>query len=33
VVAAGGAPRHMSWPELKGFNEGGTSSAEFTALL
>ena len=31
----GGAPHHMSWPELKGFNfEGGTViQPEFTALL
>jgi general L-amino acid transport system permease protein len=32
---AGGAPHHMSWPELKGFNfEGGiVIQPEFTALL
>ena len=32
---AGGAPHHLSWPELKGFNfEGGTViQPEFTALL
>ncbi len=34
-LAAGGAPHHMSWPELKGFNfAGGTViQPEFTALL
>jgi general L-amino acid transport system permease protein len=35
VWLLGGAPHHMSWPELKGFNfEGGTViQPEFTALL
>ena len=35
VWLAGGAPHHMSWPELRGFNfEGGTViQPEFTALL
>ncbi|WP_020697020.1 amino acid ABC transporter permease [Reyranella massiliensis] len=35
VWLAGGAPSHMSWPELKGFNfVGGTViQPEFTALL
>jgi general L-amino acid transport system permease protein len=35
VWLAGGAPHHMSWPVLKGFNfEGGTViQPEFTALL
>jgi len=35
VWLAGGAPHHMSWPELKGFNfDGGTViQPEFTALL
>lgn len=35
VWLASGAPHHMSWPELKGFNfEGGTViQPEFTALL
>ncbi len=35
VWLAGGAPHHMSWPELKGFNfVGGTViQPEFTALL
>ena len=35
VWLAGGAPHHLSWPELKGFNfEGGTViQPEFTALL
>jgi len=35
IWLAGGAPHHMSWPELKGFNfEGGTViQPEFTALL
>jgi general L-amino acid transport system permease protein len=35
VWLAGGAPHHMSWPELKGFNfAGGTViQPEFTALL
>ncbi len=35
VWLAGGAPHHMSWPELKGFNfSGGTViQPEFTALL
>jgi len=35
VWLAGGAPSHMSWPELKGFNfAGGTViQPEFTALL
>jgi general L-amino acid transport system permease protein len=35
VWLLGGAPYHMSWPELKGFNfEGGTViQPEFTALL
>ena len=35
VWLLGGAPHHLSWPELKGFNfEGGTViQPEFTALL
>ncbi|MBN9486095.1 MAG: amino acid ABC transporter permease [Alphaproteobacteria bacterium] len=35
VWLLGGAPHHMSWPELKGFNfQGGTViQPEFTALL
>jgi general L-amino acid transport system permease protein len=35
VWLLGGAPHHMSWPELKGFNfDGGTViQPEFTALL
>jgi general L-amino acid transport system permease protein len=35
IWLAGGAPHHMSWPELKGFNfSGGTViQPEFTALL
>ena len=35
VWLVGGAPHHLSWPELKGFNfEGGTViQPEFTALL
>jgi general L-amino acid transport system permease protein len=35
VWLAGGAPHHMSWPELKGFNfDGGTViQPEFVALL
>ena len=35
VWLIGGAPHHLSWPELKGFNfEGGTViQPEFTALL
>lgn len=35
VWLAGGAPHHLSWPELKGFNfDGGTViQPEFTALL
>ncbi|SJZ33320.1 amino acid ABC transporter membrane protein 1, PAAT family (TC 3.A.1.3.-) [Enhydrobacter aerosaccus] len=35
IWLAGGAPHHMSWPELKGFNfVGGTViQPEFTALL
>lgn len=35
VWLVGGAPHHMSWPQLKGFNfEGGTViQPEFTALL
>src|SRR5262245_5677119 len=35
VWLVGGAPHHMSWPELKGFNfDGGTViQPEFTALL
>ncbi len=35
VWLIGGAPHHMSWPELKGFNfQGGTViQPEFTALL
>jgi general L-amino acid transport system permease protein len=35
IWLGGGAPHHMSWPELKGFNfEGGTViQPEFTALL
>ena len=35
VWLLGGAPHHMSWPQLKGFNfEGGTViQPEFTALL
>jgi general L-amino acid transport system permease protein len=35
IWLAGGAPHHMSWPELRGFNfEGGTViQPEFTALL
>ncbi len=34
VWLAGGAPHHMSWPELKGFNFAGRHRhpAEFTAL-
>ena len=35
IWVLGGAPHHMSWPELKGFNfQGGTViQPEFTALL